>query len=68
MTLPDEACRAVAQTRQFLLELLDREKTPRVPMAVRLQARRLLKHYPLDMEVQVAPNRRGYEKVVLKDC
>ena len=53
MTLPDEAHRAVIQTRQFLINLLDPQKTPRVPSAIRLQARRLVKHYPFDSEVEV---------------
>ena len=53
MTLPDEAHRAVIQTRQFLINLLDPQKTPRVPFAIRLQARRLVKHYPFDSEVEV---------------
>ena len=51
MTLPDEAHRAVIQTRQFLINLLDPQKTPRVPSAIRVQARRLVKHYPFDCEV-----------------
>jgi hypothetical protein len=60
MTLPDEAHRAVIQTRQFLINLLDPQKTPRVPSAIRVQARRLVKHYPFDCEVEVgktSPNK-----------
>lgn len=44
MTTPDEAARAVANTREFLIELLNR---PRVPKEIREKAHRLLKHYPL---------------------
>lgn len=44
MTTPDEAARAVANTREFLIELLQR---PRVPKEIREKAHRLLKHYPL---------------------
>ncbi len=54
MTLPEESYRAVIQTRRFLMDLLDPQKTPRVPSAVRVQARRLVKHYPFDCEVEVA--------------
>jgi len=61
MTMPDEAHRAVVQTRRFLLDLLDPQKTPRVPTAVRLQARRLVKHYPYECEVAVSS--RGIVKV-----
>lgn len=54
MTMPDEAYRAVVQTRRFLLDLLNPQKTPRVPTAVRLQARRLVKHYPFECEVAIS--------------
>ena len=53
MSLPDEKRRAVASVRQFLFNLLDPQKTPRVPKAVRQEARRVLKHYPLDCEIQI---------------
>lgn len=53
MSLPDEKQRAVASVRQFLYNLLDPQKTPRVPKAVRQEARRVLKHYPFDCEIQI---------------
>jgi len=43
MTLPDERYRAVVQTQKFLAEILI---TPRVPKAVKDQARACLRHYP----------------------
>jgi len=43
MTLPDERYRAVVQTQRFLLEILT---TPRVPKAIKDQARACLRHYP----------------------
>ena len=46
MTTPDERTRAVRQTRWFLQELCDRERTPDVPGTVRQQARWCLRHYP----------------------
>jgi hypothetical protein len=46
MTLPDERYRAIKWTEQFLQDLCDRTKTPRVPRSVRQQASRLLRHYP----------------------
>lgn len=53
MSLPDEKRRAVTSVRQFLYNLLDPQKTPRVPKAVRQEARRVLKHYPFDCEIQI---------------
>ena len=46
MTMPDERRYAVNNARQFLLDLLDPKKTPRVPSAVRKEAGRCLRHYP----------------------
>lgn len=46
MTMPSERTAAVLNTREFLLELLDPKKTPRVPLEIRKRASMLLKHYP----------------------
>ena len=46
VTMPDERRYAVNNTRQFLLDLLDPKKTPRVPSAIRKEAGRCLRHYP----------------------
>lgn len=52
MTLPYERLRAVKMTEEFLKELLDPKKTPRVPKDIRRQALYCLRHYPgtWDME------------------
>lgn len=54
MTLPFERKRAVINTGQFLKDLLDPQKTPRVPANIRHQAGSLLKHYPLQYEMETA--------------
>jgi len=46
MTLPDERYRTVLATEQFLIQLCSAKLSPRVPRAIRQQARSLLKHYP----------------------
>lgn len=46
MTLPIERTNAVLRTEQFLKDLRDPKKYPRVPKAVREEAQRLLRHYP----------------------
>jgi hypothetical protein len=46
MTLPIERRWAVNNTRQFLVDLMDSNKTPKVPDAVRKEAYHCLKHYP----------------------
>ena len=46
MTLPDERYRALQWAEQFLQDLLDPSKTPRVPRKIREQARSVLRHYP----------------------
>lgn len=47
MTTPEERIRAISNTHQFLRDLLDPKKTPRVPRAIRKQALWLLRHYPM---------------------
>lgn len=54
MTLPDERYRAVRMARQFLLELCDSSKTPKIPSIIRNQARGILRHYPSDWDMERA--------------
>lgn len=54
MTTPDERTRAVLHTREFLEELLSIGAERGVPDALREQARRLLRHYPRVMDLQLA--------------
>ena len=53
MTLPDERYRAVKWATQFLSRLAGGEY-PRVPKAVRDEARSILRHYPLDWDMKRA--------------
>jgi hypothetical protein len=53
MTLPDERYRAVKAAQQFLSRLAGGEY-PRVPKAVRGEAYRILRHYPLDWDLKQA--------------
>ena len=52
--MPNERFSAVSRTRQFLVDLMDPKKTPRVPRNVREQAYRCLKHYPGDWDMEEA--------------
>ena len=65
MTLPDERYRAVRYAREFLRDLLDPKKTPKVPRAVRLRAHRTLKHFPgeYDMELVSEVTHTIFKKV-----
>jgi hypothetical protein len=54
MTLPYERNRSVIQAEQFLLDLCDPKKTPRVPKRIRAQARSLLRHYPTNYHMKEA--------------
>lgn len=49
--MPDERFRAVVQTEKFLKEILT---TPRVPKAIKDQARWCLRHYPSHWDMQSA--------------
>jgi hypothetical protein len=54
MTMPDERFRAVEYAREFLYELLDPKKTPKVPKEIRQRARSVLRHYPMEHEMILA--------------
>lgn len=53
MTMPDERTRSLLQTRDFLEELCSSGQTPGVPEEVRREARRLLRHYPMNMHLNL---------------
>lgn len=52
MTLPIERTNAVVRTEEFLLKLCIPSQSPRVPKAIREEARRLLRHYPSKYNMQ----------------
>tara|TARA_X000000950_G_scaffold37100_1_gene39610 strand:- start:2027 stop:2236 length:210 start_codon:yes stop_codon:yes gene_type:complete len=54
MTMPNERRWAINNTRQFLVDLIDPKKTPRVPKEIRKEASRCLKHYPGDYYIEEA--------------
>jgi hypothetical protein len=54
MTTPYERTRSLIETKQFLYELQDPKLTPRVPVAVREIARKLVRHYPSYSDVELA--------------
>lgn len=51
MTIPCERQRSLRYARDFLRDLLDPKKTPRVPKAIRREAYYRLKHYPWDTHI-----------------
>jgi len=46
MTMPNERYNALKRTEEFLKDLMDPKKTPRVPKDIRKQAYYCLRHYP----------------------
>ncbi|MGF6596313.1 hypothetical protein P3T23_001020 [Paraburkholderia sp. GAS448] len=53
MTTPDERTKAVVETRSFL-QLLAAEDEVTIPGLVRTVATGLLRHYPLDVDLDVS--------------
>ncbi len=53
MTTPYERTRSLIETNLFLHELQDPTLMPRVPAAVREIARKLMRHYPNDSDVEL---------------
>ncbi len=63
ITLPDERARSLKWAQQFLRSLCDPKATPRVPKAVRMRARDVLKHWPFEHELRDALKRSKYFEV-----
>ena len=53
MTLPNERYNAIKRTENFLKDLMDPKKTPRVPREIRKQAYYCLRHYPGNYDLDV---------------
>lgn len=56
MTLPIERTNAVLNAERFLIDLQDPKKYPRVPLEVRKEANRLLRHYPTKYNMMCIEN------------
>jgi len=54
MTMPDERTRAVLQAREFLQELATGEWACPLPLGVRREAQRLLRHFPRENDMELA--------------
>ena len=52
MTLPHEEVRALIYAQEFLRRLIDPRITPRIPRAVRREARCCLRHYPFVSDIR----------------
>ena len=57
MTLPYERYNSVVRTEEFLKDLLDPKKTPRIPKDIRQQAYYCLRHYPSKYYMDVVATR-----------
>jgi hypothetical protein len=68
MTLPYERSNAVFKAREFLINLITPSKIPRVPKKVRREALEILKHFPtnLDIELAVKENSKIFGKLTKK--
>ena len=66
MSLKNEKIRALQTAREFLRDLLDPKKTPKVPRSVRKQAYWALRHYPADFDVLVRDDAGGGFKLPKK--
>jgi len=51
MTLPDERYRAIMAAKDFLTRLSFSSEIKRVPLAVRKEARAVLRHFPSDFDL-----------------
>jgi len=51
MTMPIERTRSLVQTREFLQDLAHGDPVPDLPLAIRQEAFRLLRHFPMDYDI-----------------
>jgi hypothetical protein len=51
MSTLQEKKRAIAAADEFLRDLLNAKTTPRVPMAIRVRAQRVLRHLPTAYDI-----------------
>jgi hypothetical protein len=54
VTMPNERFYAIRNTREFLVELMDPKKTPKVPKEIRLKAYYAIKHFPGEYHMEEA--------------
>jgi len=54
MTLPNERRMSILRTEDFLKDLLDPSKTPRVPKEIRQRASSCLRHFPSEYHMNQA--------------
>ena len=66
MTVPRERTNAVMFTENFLYDLIDPKKTPRVPRAIRQRAHALLRHYPSQFDMETIAAREDGEEQTIK--
>jgi hypothetical protein len=52
MTLPNERRMAILKTEDFLKDLLDPSKTPRIPKEIRQRAYSCLRHFPCEYHME----------------
>lgn len=51
MSTTEEKIRALEAANTFLVDLLNSKTTPRVPMAIRVRAQRILRHMPIKQDI-----------------
>jgi hypothetical protein len=54
MTIPIERRTAIKAAWDFMFDLMNPSKTPRVPLKIRKRARSVLKHYPSEWDMERA--------------
>lgn len=64
MTIHSEKVRALKHAREFLTDLLDRKKTPRVPSEIRKQAYWILRHFPHEYDIKIRDDAGKFQQMV----
>lgn len=54
MSTHEEQIHSITRTKDFLFDLLDPKKTPKVPKVIRKRASQCLKHYPIVVDLFIS--------------
>lgn len=63
MTLPFERLNSIYSAREFLINLLNPKKRPRIPRSVRREAYYILKHFPASFEIESLTKCKNCSKI-----
>ena len=63
MTLFNEKINSLKRIREFLRDLMDPKKYPKIPLKVRMEARARLKHFAADYDIKIRDDQGKWKRI-----